>query len=425
MKKVEHRSVPLVAILAGCGASAPSGDSAAIELGFLTALSGDLAGLGREFTDATQLALAEINGQGGALGRPLRMALQDDGTSAAGAQVGYSALLDHSVPVILGPTFSAAVVTIAPLIKSGRTLTIGQTTTSPQLTNLDDGGYFYRVVASDTVQAKVLGELIVGEKARGYDVEELCIVYREDVYGTALADATKREIEARQGTETIVFTSAPYSPLQTDLTSVIEACGDPATKEGKSALLFVTFVADGASILNEAIRRGWSSTRHRFFFTDGAQDQLLFTLLDDPQSINDARGIGPSGPDPGTEDGARLRDFKERFLAFFGRNPTFYAENAYDAAYLAAMAIEIAGSATDRAAVVEAMGSVSSGEPVTAGNWSAIHEAIARDGQADYLGASGHLNLDQATGDLLPPYYVAVWQVVAASMEIIETRKVE
>src|SRR5215510_11947927 len=106
----------------GCGGDDKQETKTPVDFGLLTALSGDLAGLGAEYTDATKLALAEINQSGGVLGRKVRIALQDDGTEVATSEVAYSALLDAGVPVILGPSFSDAAVALAPLIKSGRTL---------------------------------------------------------------------------------------------------------------------------------------------------------------------------------------------------------------------------------------------------------------------------------------------------------------
>src|SRR5262249_38142921 len=147
--------------------------------GLLTAVSGDLAGLGKDLTDTTNMAFDEINLAGGLFdGRPLRISLQDDGTTAEGAPIGYANLLSKGVPVILGPTVAQGVIANASQIASRMTLTIGQATSSPALTTLDDGGFFYRVVPSDAVQGIVLGQLIADA-----GVQNVCIVYRDDSYG--------------------------------------------------------------------------------------------------------------------------------------------------------------------------------------------------------------------------------------------------
>src|SRR5688572_30143091 len=154
------RFPPLFVVLVACSGGG-GGDPEPIELGFLAPLTGDIAAFGRDLVDASNLALEEINDGGGVLGgREIRLEVYDTGTSATGASIGYTALLNQQVPVILGPTASSETVGVREQVKAGTTLTISQSATSPELSTLDFGGYFYRLAPSDAVQAIVLAEQI-------------------------------------------------------------------------------------------------------------------------------------------------------------------------------------------------------------------------------------------------------------------------
>ena len=55
----------IACVLAGCGGSGPAPEP--IEIGFLAPLTGDIPALGRDLTDASNLALEEMNIAGGVL----------------------------------------------------------------------------------------------------------------------------------------------------------------------------------------------------------------------------------------------------------------------------------------------------------------------------------------------------------------------
>ena len=175
--------------------------------------------------------------------------------------------------------------------------------------------------------------------------------------------------------------------------------------------VFVTFEADGRLIIDDAIARGWNASgSRRIFMVDGNKKQDLIDSLQAPSAMEGTIGTAPSGPPADSPGGVRLEAFKDAYGARYGEGPAVFAENAYDAVYVVAAAIAIAGSASDRAAIRQALGSLSSGTAAEAGDWEAISDGAAS-GQLDYLGASGEVELDLDTGDLLPPYYISVWSI--------------
>ncbi|MBI4511235.1 MAG: ABC transporter substrate-binding protein [Deltaproteobacteria bacterium] len=410
------RAVVMTGILitAGCE-GAPHVEKEPVEIGVLTSLTGDLASLSVEFNNAFDLALEEINDGGGVLeGRPVKIFIVDDGTTPDGARQGYQKLIDRRSPVIIGPMFSGGVVAIVDQIRTGRTLTISPSATSPALTSLSDGGFFYRLVASDAVQGIVLAQAIIDS---GRD--KACLVFRNDSWGSGLAQSTKENLKLPEGNVVM----APYDPEAQDFGHVLDPCDKLLGQEGVG-IVFITFIADGVPLIDDAERRGLASALHKVFLCDGNKDPTLIQKLKNPKVLNGAIGTTQCGPDPSTTAGEELKNFSVRFQKKYGKPPFTYSENVYDAAYLAAMAIEVARSATDTEAITNAIGKLISGSPAPPGEWAATRVSL-NSGAVHFHGASGTVNLDVATGDRLAPYFVCVWTVESGEIKVTRTVTVE
>jgi ABC-type branched-subunit amino acid transport system substrate-binding protein len=411
---MRNLTLALLVTCTGCGNSNNSMSSDPVAVGVLTATTGDLAGLGRDLSDSTNLAFSEINDAGGLLGgRQLKVVLEDDGTTPEGAKAGYSALLVDAVPAIIGPTTSAQVISIADQLRTGGTLTIGSDTTSPGLTTLDKGGNFFRVPPSDSIQGIVLGQLIAASGRKN-----LCIVERGDVYGMALEASVTGELQKLSPTVNVVVAS--YDPAMTDLSGVMQACEGVRTMPN-TAVLFITFVADGALIIDDAAKRGWNTTDHKVFLCDGNKDPGLLQLVSNLQLIEGAIGTASSGPDPSGPEGALFHDFLEKFRGKFSRDPGPYAEYAYDAAYLVAIAIQLSGGTTDHPKIVQQMAAITSGTTVEQpGGWKMLLDDSAAGKSIAFKGTTGLKHFDPMTGDLLPPYYMGEWTITNGTITSVK-----
>lgn len=412
-------------VLSGACSDDPTPVAAPLEIGTLTSVSGDLASLGQEFSDATSLAIEDINAHGGVLDRPLKLLVEDDATTPDGARAGYAKLRAAKMPVILGPTTSAQVDAVIDLVASGNTLTIGRTTTADQLTNLPDNGFFYRLAPADSFQTRVLAQEVIDA-----GIEHLCLVHRKDIYGNNLAVSVQRALTASG--KQVAVTVSDYNP-QLSLSGIMAKCsalvcppntGDAGAGDAggggscnapapeKVGLMLIAYIEDGALILDDAQSLGWSAKKQHFMMSDGAYDRSLLTRVKDVTNLEGAIGTSPSGPDPETAEGAPLKEFVRRYKARFGREPSIFVENAYDSMYAAAIAMEISGSSEAGPAIRDAMTKVSvpGGKKVHAGDWNAIRTAIRAGEAIDFEGASGNVDFDE-NGDVKPPYNYIVWKV--------------
>jgi len=197
---------------------------------------------------------------------------------------------------------------------------------------------------------------------------------------------------------------------------VMTPCEEIRTAEATGAV-FITFGGDGAQIVADAASRGWAASRHGIYFVDGNRRPELFAAPASRAAFEGAVGTVPTGPDDQSAAGARLRAFQVDFAARYARSVPTNGENHYDSAYLAAIAIEIAGTADSGPAIRDAMGQTASGAEIPAGDWAALRAAIASQRQVDYQGASGDVDLDVTSGEPLPPYYVRLWTLDGGQIE--------
>jgi branched-chain amino acid transport system substrate-binding protein len=391
-----------------CGDPEPAKDP--VTIGLLMPVTGDLAARGRYFIDAALLVADQVNAGGGLLGgREMLVAVKDSGTTPAGAMVGFADLLDQNVDGMIGPSSSGEARALAPQIKTGNRLVIGPSTSSSALSTIDFGGNFYRMVAPDVIQSEVLADLI-----EAANLTKLCVVARDDVYGNGIADAVLARFPGRAG-----FQKVTYDPMATDLSTVLDPCGQPDRTGGKiNGILFASLIADGAAMMDQAssAKYGWSST-DKVFLTDGTRDSDLIGLLNRPEFVRGATGTASRGPDPASPDGAAYVAYREAFMAKYdGREPDVYSEMAFDAAYVLALAIEIAGGSEDIEQLKGTLSKLSTGTSFAAGDWAAMRAEIASAGQLDYRGASGDVTFAPPSPDTLGPYFIEVWTLTGTPL---------
>ncbi|SCE98325.1 amino acid/amide ABC transporter substrate-binding protein, HAAT family [Micromonospora viridifaciens] len=104
-------------LLAGCPASDEGGGAprprGEITFGVLAPLSGDMAERGQDLVDGAQMAAAEINDQGGVLGRQVRLAVEDGGCGPATGEQAATRLAAKNVVGMVGGLCEDAAVAAA------------------------------------------------------------------------------------------------------------------------------------------------------------------------------------------------------------------------------------------------------------------------------------------------------------------------
>lgn len=133
----------LVVLLGGCS----SQPKEPIKIGLSINLSGRGGEAGEHIRNGAQLAVDDVNAQGGINGRPLMLLVRDDENSDAGIEKADSSLIAEKVVAIIGHSVSSNTLKAYPLVTSHDTLMLTAYTGTSTLSGKDD--LFFRT-AIDT-----------------------------------------------------------------------------------------------------------------------------------------------------------------------------------------------------------------------------------------------------------------------------------
>ncbi len=378
------RAAVAAAIAAGVLAAGPA-VADEVKIGALFGVTGPIANFIPPIIDAAQLAVDQVNADGGILdGQELRLVVGDTQGVAQGSVDAATKLVNiDGVTVVVGALTSGAAIAAANSVMiPGGVPQITPTATSPEITGLDDNDYVFRVVPSDDYQGAVLAKLVLDQ-----GIDRVALTYANNDYGVGIAGTFREAFTAAGGTITgDQVHEEKKSSYRSELATL--AGGDA------QALVLIAYAADsGITIVRQALENGFFD---QFIGTDGLRDNLLIEEI----GADNLGGIfftSPSSP-PGTDAGAR---FAEAYSAAYETtDDKFFISQTYDATMLAALAIEKAGS-TDRTAVRDALREVANppGETILPGEWAKARELIAAGQDIDYAGASGPHDFDD-NGDI-------------------------
>ncbi|HQH78501.1 MAG TPA: ABC transporter substrate-binding protein, partial [Synergistaceae bacterium] len=150
-----------------------------IKVGYLAALTGDWAAYGQTEANSAQLAVDEINANGGVLGKKIELVVSDFRTRPEDAVNAVRRLVqEDKVVAIIGANGSGINIATAPIVNEAKVPQIGTVSTNPSVTVDKDGKvrpYSFRICFTDPYQGKLIAYFAAKElgKLKGailYDV---------------------------------------------------------------------------------------------------------------------------------------------------------------------------------------------------------------------------------------------------------------
>ncbi len=394
------RSVLLAVVgllLVGCPRAPPT---ETLAIGSIIATTGPNSPLGIEELEAITLAMEEINAAGGVLGLPLEVVNRDDRSDLGRGVAAAEGLVQLRVPVIIGAASSEVTLAVFEVTRDARVVQISGTSTSTLLTTAADDGYLFRTCPSDELQAR-----LVAQRAAGKPFQRVAIIYLPGAYGLGLANKFEADFTALGGTVTARREYAEGRSSYLDILTEVYAT-DP------EAILLVGFPVDGAQIIRDYLTN-FAARGTFWFFTDSLEATEFVTGVG-----AGSFDFGHEGSSPGATTGESYTTFQTAYTRRFGAaivNPINIS--SYDAVYLAALAMEAAGTA-EGTAVRDNLVAVSRvGTPFGPTQYSEAVTALREGQDIDYQGASGPVDLD-ANGDVVAPYHL--WRVSGGRLEVFE-----
>jgi ABC-type branched-subunit amino acid transport system substrate-binding protein len=189
----------------------------ALRLGLLLPKSGALALMGPPMFAGGHLAVNEVNGAGGILGKPVESSDGDDGTDVAKASSTFDKFVTDGIGVIIGPATSGESAALIPKAIAANRVLFSPSATSATLSTIDDHGLFFRTSPPDSYQSQALADVIMRGGAR-----RVFIVARDDSYGTGLRDGVTADLAAA-GIRPTEITSKTYQNGQKGFADIAAA----------------------------------------------------------------------------------------------------------------------------------------------------------------------------------------------------------
>jgi len=148
-------AVAVSLFLTGCNKPADQSGGETIKVGEYASLTGSEATFGQSSHKGTQLAVDELNANGGVLGKKIQL-LTEDNQSQAGqsATVVRKLISSDGVVAILGEVASSRSLEAAPICQQNKIPMISPASTNPKVT--EAGDYIFRVCFIDPFQGTVM-----------------------------------------------------------------------------------------------------------------------------------------------------------------------------------------------------------------------------------------------------------------------------
>ena len=307
------------------------------KVGVIGPLTGENAIYGQAVANGAQIAVDEINAEGGEIQFELKS--EDDVADGETSVNAYNNLLDWGMQVLVGPTTTGASVAVAAEAYNDRVFMLTPSASSTDVVSGKDN--VFQVCFTDPNQgigaADYMAENMAGSK--------VAVIYRnDDAYSQGIHDTFVSEAAAK-GLE-IVYEGTFTADTATDFS--VQLTG--AQSAGADTIFLPIYYQPASVILNQAKAMGYEPT---FFGVDG-MDGILTMEGFDPALAEGVMLLTPFSADATDE---LTQNFVSAYQAAYGDIPNQFAADAYDAVYAVKAALEAAGctSDMDAATICEAM----------------------------------------------------------------------
>jgi branched-chain amino acid transport system substrate-binding protein len=308
-------------------APAPGGD--AIKIGVQLPLTGERAAVGGVIKGAVEMAVREVNSQGGVNGAPLAPVYVDSQNSAEGAVAAVRTLAgDLDVVAILGELFSPFALASRDVVDAADVpYLIGGT--SPRTT--EHAEWVYRVGASDALLAALVARYIAQDSTR----RRIAVLSSRPGVHDARAELVVKVLTEKYGLPPVVRET--WTPEARDFTGPLQKVKAAQV----DAIIAFGETGEGAPFLTQAKALGIDARviAHRDF---GARS-VLAEAGPAAEGLVIVTEYLPALMDPDRQ--AWARRYQERH----GTEPSIIAAQYYDAVLLVAAAIK--GGGPDRVRV--------------------------------------------------------------------------
>ena len=332
----------LVGTLAGCGggSNAATTDNSgteentatgtAFKIGGTSPLTGDAAIYGNAVKNGAELAVQEINAEGGDI--QFEVHFEDDQGQPDLAANAYAALKDWGMQLSLGAVTSKPGEAIAPLHQEDHIFALTPSASSEA--NVENNDVVFQMCFTDPNQGLASADYIADQQLG----TKIGIIYQSDeVYSVGIRDTFVEEAEAKG--LNIVVEQTFTADNRNDFSVQLNACRDA----GADLLFLPIYYTPASLILTQANQMGYAP---KIFGVDG-MDGILTVENFDTSLAEGVMLLTPFNAD--ATDEATV-NFVTKYEEAYGETPNQFAADAYDCIYAYKLALETAGCTPDMSA---------------------------------------------------------------------------
>lgn len=291
------------------------------KIGSIGPVTGGAAVYGQAVKNAIQIAIDEVNANGGMNGYQVEYRFDDDEHDVEKSINAYNALKDWGMQILIGTVTSSPCIAVAAKTNADNMF---QITPSGSAEECVENSNVFRVCFSDPNQGAASADYIDSHNL----AKKVGILYdSSDVYSNGIYEKFKEEAE---GKNFEIVAEEPFtSDSKTDFTTQLNKM-----KSAGADLVFLPFYyTEAALVLNQANAMDYKPV---FFGCDG-MDGIL-TLENFDKSL--AEGVKLLTPFSADATDELTTNFVNKYKQQFGDIPNQFAADAYDAVYIIKAAIE-------------------------------------------------------------------------------------
>lgn len=316
------------ATTAAAGASSEASSDKVFKIGGIGPVTGAAAVYGLAVKNGAQIAVDEINADGGINGYQIELNFQDDEHDAEKSVNAYNTLKDWGMQVLMGTVTSAPCVAVADKTNADNMF---QITPSGSSVECAQNPNVFRVCFSDPDQGAASATYIAENKL----AEKIAVIYdSSDVYSSGIYEKFAAEA-ANQGLE-IVDAEAFTADSNKDFSTQLQKAKDA----GADLVFLPIYYTEASLILKQADTMGYAP---KFFGCDG-MDGILQVENFDTKLAEGLMLLTPFAADAQDE---LTQKFVTSYKENYGETPIQFAADAYDAIYAIKAAMEEADITPD------------------------------------------------------------------------------
>ena len=330
----------VVATLTGCGSSdnakstEAAGESSAaagttFKIGGIGPTTGDAAIYGKAVKNGAQLAVDEINKNGGINGKKIEYKFEDDQNDAEKSVNAYNSLKDWGMQMLVGAVTSNPCTAVVENTHNDNMFQLTPSATAVESIQYDNA---FRMCFSDPNQGSASADYIADNKL----ASKVAVIYNSsDPYSSGIYQKFAEEAKAK-GLD-VVAAEAFTADSKTDFSVQIQK----AQSSGAELVFLPIYYQETSLILAQAKKAGFTP---KYFGCDGMDGILALDGFD--KSL--AEGLMFLTPFTADAEDEKTQTFVKAYKDAFGDTPIQFAADAYDCVYTIKAAIEKSGVTPDK-----------------------------------------------------------------------------